>query len=38
VRTIARDASMRGNRFSAILEGIVSSTQFQMRLARSDED
>jgi hypothetical protein len=38
VRAIARDASARGNRFFAILEGIVSSAQFQMRTAVSDED
>jgi len=32
VRSIARDAAKDGNRFSAIVLGIVRSPQFQMRV------
>jgi hypothetical protein len=32
VRTIVRDAGRRGYRFSALLQGIVTSAPFQMRL------
>jgi len=33
VRAIARDAARNGNRFSALVTGIVQSTPFQMKRA-----
>jgi hypothetical protein len=33
VRTIRRDAARQGNRFSALILGIVKSTPFQMARA-----
>jgi hypothetical protein len=37
-RRIVRQAESQGNRFSAIVMGIVSSDQFQMRMARESSD
>jgi hypothetical protein len=36
IRAIVRDAAVGGNRFSAIVLGVVRSPQFQMR-AKEDE-
>jgi hypothetical protein len=36
IRSIARDAAMQDNRFSAIVLGVVRSPQFQMRTKSAD--
>jgi hypothetical protein len=36
VRSIARDAAQDGNRFSALIQGIVKSDPFQMRMKQSE--
>jgi hypothetical protein len=38
VRRIVRKAETQGYRFSALIMGIVSSDQFQMRMKLQDED
>ena len=35
VRAIARDAAKDGNRFSALVTGIVKSTPFQMKASEA---
>jgi hypothetical protein len=36
VRSIARDAAQDDNRFSALIQGIVKSDPFQMRMKQSE--
>jgi hypothetical protein len=38
VRTIVKDAAKNNNRFSALVQGIVASPQFQMRTVQQSTE